>query len=225
VPVTRGPGTARPALRSRVHRGPAPLTGEDRLHRGSSPKRIRAGDLDGLGTPDGGPPGGRARGVAIPSVGGSRHPGPVPVPPRSPPDPPPVPSMPPFEGRASPVRPGHSRRRTTDHGLRTRGVTGGRMGRMRQQRAHGGLGWGTRPVRSAPLRPCPSIPSTPSATSHGEPFPREGRALGGLAMDLDAIATDTLHRHLAGRAPWRPDPPEPSSPNCPGCGPRRPPLR
>ena len=37
-------------------------------------------------------------------------------------------------------------------------------------------------------------------------------------MDLDAIDDDTLHSHLAGRAPWRPDPPERSSANCPGCG-------
>jgi hypothetical protein len=37
-------------------------------------------------------------------------------------------------------------------------------------------------------------------------------------MDLDAIDDDTLHRHLAGRDPWRPDPPEPSSANCPACG-------
>jgi hypothetical protein len=37
-------------------------------------------------------------------------------------------------------------------------------------------------------------------------------------MDLDAIDDGTLHRHLAGRAPWRPDPPESSSPDCPGCG-------
>jgi hypothetical protein len=37
-------------------------------------------------------------------------------------------------------------------------------------------------------------------------------------MDLDAIDDNTLYRHLAGRAPWRPDPPEPSSANCPGCG-------
>ena len=37
-------------------------------------------------------------------------------------------------------------------------------------------------------------------------------------MNLDAITADTLHRHLAGRAPWRPDPLEPPSSNCPGCG-------
>jgi hypothetical protein len=37
-------------------------------------------------------------------------------------------------------------------------------------------------------------------------------------MDLDAIDDGTLHRHLAARAPWRPDPPEPSSPDCPGYG-------
>jgi hypothetical protein len=37
-------------------------------------------------------------------------------------------------------------------------------------------------------------------------------------MDLDAIDDDTLHRHLASRTPWRPDPPGPSSPDCPGCG-------
>ena len=37
-------------------------------------------------------------------------------------------------------------------------------------------------------------------------------------MNLDAIDDGTLHRHLSGRAPWRPDPPEQSSPDCPGCG-------
>ena len=37
-------------------------------------------------------------------------------------------------------------------------------------------------------------------------------------MDLDDIAADALSRHLAGRAPWRPDPSERSSANCPGCG-------
>jgi hypothetical protein len=37
-------------------------------------------------------------------------------------------------------------------------------------------------------------------------------------MNLAAVTADTLHRHLAARTPWRPDPPEPSSANCPGCG-------
>ena len=37
-------------------------------------------------------------------------------------------------------------------------------------------------------------------------------------MNLDAVAADTLHRHLAARAPWRPDPPDPSAALCPGCG-------
>jgi hypothetical protein len=37
-------------------------------------------------------------------------------------------------------------------------------------------------------------------------------------MDLDAIDDDTLHRHLAGRTPWRLDPPDPSPATCPGCG-------
>ena len=37
-------------------------------------------------------------------------------------------------------------------------------------------------------------------------------------MNLDAIAADTLHRHLPARAPWRPDPPDPAPAQCPGCG-------
>ena len=37
-------------------------------------------------------------------------------------------------------------------------------------------------------------------------------------MNLDAIAADTLRRHLAARAPWRPDPPDPPPAPCPGCG-------
>ena len=37
-------------------------------------------------------------------------------------------------------------------------------------------------------------------------------------MDLDAITADRLHRHLAARAPWRPDPPDPAPADCPGCG-------
>jgi len=37
-------------------------------------------------------------------------------------------------------------------------------------------------------------------------------------MNLDAITTDTLHRHLPARAPWRPAPPDPSPAHCPGCG-------
>jgi hypothetical protein len=37
-------------------------------------------------------------------------------------------------------------------------------------------------------------------------------------MDLDAIAADTSHRHLAARTQWRPDPPDPAPVLCPGCG-------
>jgi hypothetical protein len=37
-------------------------------------------------------------------------------------------------------------------------------------------------------------------------------------MNLDAIAADTLHRHLTARAPWRPDPRDPPAAGCPGCG-------
>jgi hypothetical protein len=37
-------------------------------------------------------------------------------------------------------------------------------------------------------------------------------------MNLDAIAADTLHRHLAARAPWCPDPRDPPAAGCPGCG-------
>jgi hypothetical protein len=37
-------------------------------------------------------------------------------------------------------------------------------------------------------------------------------------MDLDTIAADTSHRHLAARAQWRPDPPDSSHERCPGCG-------
>jgi hypothetical protein len=38
------------------------------------------------------------------------------------------------------------------------------------------------------------------------------------AMDLDAVAAETLAHRLAARAPWRPGRPAPEAPGCPGCG-------
>jgi hypothetical protein len=37
-------------------------------------------------------------------------------------------------------------------------------------------------------------------------------------MNFDAAAADTLRRHVAARAPWRPDPADQSPACCPRCG-------